>query len=171
MSKLELAIIAGAESKDFLASLSATVDKLEKLVNAASKLKVNVKTKANDDDEEDEDEAEEQETKPAKGRAVRAKSDADDEDSEDDEDDDSDDEAETDDADEDEEEKPTKAAKGKKKKGPTLDDVNDACRAAAKRTSRKEVLRILKKSFKVKSVTDLEEDQYQDVIDEMEIDA
>lgn len=49
-----------------------------------------------------------------------------------------------------------------------MDDVIDACKAAAKETSRDEVLRILKKKFKVTSVQDLDEDQYAAVIKELE---
>ncbi len=53
--------------------------------------------------------------------------------------------------------KPTKAAKAPKL---TLDDVNDACKERCARTNRADVLGILKKNFKVKSVTDLEPTDY-----------
>lgn len=66
-----------------------------------------------------------------------------------------------DDEEEEAEEKPAKAAKSKK--GPTADDVNDACMARAERTNRDEVMTILKK-FKVKSVKDLEESDFEECI-------
>lgn len=67
---------------------------------------------------------------------------------------------------EEEEEKPAKNAKAKKL---TADDVNDACKARARalRGTRAEVLSILKKKFKVKSVSDLEPSQYADAIKAM----
>lgn len=55
---------------------------------------------------------------------------------------------------------PKKNAKGLKL---TVNDVNDACKAKAAKTSRKDVLKILKK-FDVASVTELSADQYGEVI-------
>lgn len=67
------------------------------------------------------------------------------------------------------EEKP----KTKKAKKVTLDDVNDACKARAAavggKEGRAEVLSILKKQFKTSTVTDLKPENYQAVIDAMEI--
>ncbi len=61
----------------------------------------------------------------------------------------------------------------KKAKKITLEDVNEACKARAKATGgkegRAEVLKILKKQFKTESVSSLDEDQYADVIEAMEV--
>ena len=65
-------------------------------------------------------------------------------------------------AEEEEEPAPKKSAKKI-----TVDDINDACKAKAKRTSRDEVLTILKKKFGVRSVTDLIPSQYEGVIKAM----
>lgn len=67
-------------------------------------------------------------------------------------------------------EAPPKKAKGKKSKKITSDDVNDACKKRASGDRRKEVLAILKKQFKTESVSDIEEDQYADVIKAMTVD-
>lgn len=64
-----------------------------------------------------------------------------------------------------EEAPPKKKAKAKKV---TVDDVNDACKARAASGSRAEVLGILKKKFKVASVSELEPEQYAAVIAAME---
>lgn len=64
---------------------------------------------------------------------------------------------------EEEEEEEEIPAKGKKLKL-TLDDVNKACKTAAKNTSRAAVLKLLKKKFQVASVSDLEPAQYKAVI-------
>jgi hypothetical protein len=62
-----------------------------------------------------------------------------------------------------EDEKPAK--KGKTKV--TLDDVNDACKERARNSNRAEALGILKKKFKVDSVSDLKPEQYEAVIKAM----
>jgi hypothetical protein len=60
----------------------------------------------------------------------------------------------------------TKAATKKKY---TANDVNDACKAKAQASDRATVLGILKKKFKVSSVTELKPDQYADVITAMKV--
>lgn len=57
-----------------------------------------------------------------------------------------------------------KPKKGRPKKL-TLDDVNDACKKAAGKTTRAKVLKVLEKKFEVSSVSDLEPAQYEDVIE------
>lgn len=137
--KLELGIMAGAESKAFLVDLTKQIDRLEKLYGGK-------KTAVEADDEETETEVEaaadsdddEDFTPVKKTKAKAAKSFDDDED--------------------DAEEEEVKPAKKAKKI--TLDDVNDACKARAAGGRRKEVLAILKKKFKTESVSTLEPEQY-----------
>jgi hypothetical protein len=67
----------------------------------------------------------------------------------------------------------TPAPAAKKAKKLTIDDVNDACMARSRQIGGKEgrieVLAILKKKFKTTSVTDLEPEQYADVIKVMKV--
>lgn len=64
-----------------------------------------------------------------------------------------------------EEKKPAKTAKAQPKvKKFTVSDVNEACKAKAQTTDRKTVLGLLKKHFKVTSITELDQSQYGDVI-------
>lgn len=69
------------------------------------------------------------------------------------------------DDDDDEEEAPVPKKKASKKKGPTLNDVQDACKKASRKLTREKVLKVLKKKFGVASVSELEPDQYADVIE------
>lgn len=180
--KLELGIMAGAESKAFLVDLTKIVERFEKV---ARTLRSEEEIKAAGGLGEDEEvEDEELEVQPKK-RGPKKKAKAVEEDEENEEDDLSSDDAPDsdkseekekpakrkaksfDDMDEDEseeEEAPKKSAKSKKI---TIDDVNDACMERATRTKRAEVLAILKK-FGVKSVTDLDEEDYSDVIKAMQ---
>jgi hypothetical protein len=57
--------------------------------------------------------------------------------------------------------------KTKKVKDPTYDDVSDACKAAAKRTSFDGVKAILKKKFGTTSLTKIEVEQFAEVIEVM----
>jgi len=57
--------------------------------------------------------------------------------------------------------KPKEKAKAKKW---TVSDVNNACKAKAQATDRKTVLGLLKKHFKVTSITELDQSQYGEVI-------
>ncbi len=74
---------------------------------------------------------------------------------------------------EEETEEEAPAPKSKKAKKITIDDVNDACKARAAATGgkegRNEVLKILKKNFKTESVSALKPEQFQAVIDAMEV--
>lgn len=148
MASLELNLLVGAESKEWLAGLTKQIDRLEKLHSKDDTVKAEVeaevkprakrakKATASFDDIEDE-------VKPAKNSF----DDAGDEDPID--------------MSELKQPKKTKAAKA------TVDDVNDACMTRAQETSRSEVLGILRRQFKVTSVTDLKTEQYADVIEAM----
>lgn len=181
--RVDLGIMAGAESKKFLVELGTIVDRLERVARALrSPEEIEAADKSDDADDTD---SEEEEIKPKRGRPAKTKpkfeeeDDADSDDSEDAEeeeddipvkaskkkagksaafeDDDSEDDAEE------EDEKPA-PKKGRAKKV-TLDNVNDACMERAEQTSRKEVLALLQKNFDIeKSVTELEESDYADVV-------
>jgi hypothetical protein len=167
---MELQILVGAESKEWLKDAEALVNRLEKVLKAIS---TNSSLKGKDivEGEEDEEvtaradnEDDEDFAAPSKKKAgKKAKS------FDDDEDETAELKAAATDDDEDEEfEKPTK----KKAKKLTVDDVNDACKERAAdegggKEGRKVVLGILKKKFKVESVSELEETQYAAVISAM----
>lgn len=160
MAKLEISLLVGAESKEFLKKFADLVERMEAAV--ATKATAPEYTTVEVEETEDED----VEVKPSK-KKPKAKP-AVVEEAEDEEDAVEETEAEEDDESEEEEEEAPKAKPKKKKL--TIDDVNDACKARAKGGKRKEVLNILKKQFKVESVSELDEDQYADVIAAMVID-
>lgn len=151
MAKLELALLVGADSKEFLAQLTDVVERLEAL-----KLDGSIDRKAQAEEiDEDQDEDFTPKTKAAK-KAVK------------DFDEDEDLEAASSDETEDDftDKKTTKKAKKL-----TVDDVNDACKARAAQTGgkegRNEVLAILKKKFKTTSVSELKPEQYAAAISAM----
>ncbi len=165
--KLELGIMAGAESKAWLADLTTQIDRLEKLAGGlAPKGKAKAAPESESDDEDENDDEEEDEdfgSKKTKGKKAASSFD-DDEESEEEEEEEE--EEEDEDEEEEEDEKPAKKAKKL-----TIDDVNDACKARAKGAGKKgrdEVLSILKKKFKVASVTELKPEQYAKAIAAME---
>lgn len=180
MAELKIALLAGAESKQFLSTLTEQIDRLEGLIGKFPKTTGKAVSPADDGDGDDEesveadDDDEDFTAKPAK--TVKKKAAAADFD---DEDEDEEAAVEEDEAVETEEEElppppPKKlAAKGKAKKI-SVNDVNEACkrRAAAggSENGRKEVLAILRKKFKTESVSALSEGQYQACIDAMVID-
>lgn len=150
--KLEIGVIAGAESKQFLVDLTKQIDRLEKLSGGKSlNEKALASAQADDEDEADapeaadaEDEDDGFQAKPAKKKTA---------------------------LDEEEEDEAPAPAPKKKAKKITLDDVNDACKARAKaggKKGRAEVLAILKKKFKTETISDISDDKYQAVIDAME---
>jgi hypothetical protein len=166
MAKLELALLAGDESKRFLADLTDKletmedlVSRLEKAVSGASKAQKTEAAPAEEEPEEAETaDAEDDEDFSAKPKPKKkAGKTFDDEDGE---------EAEPEPQ---PEEKPAKKAKAKKL---TPDDVNDACRARAKAWGKNGVQKvrdILEKKFSTKSVLELEESQYGEVIEAMKV--
>lgn len=191
MAELKVALLVGAESKQWLADATALVNRFEKLVEKSNGTKGTSKSKAVEaESEEDDSEDFEEETskksaaKSSKKKVQKAKDFDDDDDSEDDDSDSAGDEEDSDDAepeaseedsDDDAESEPVKK-KGKAKKL-TSEDVNAACKERVKREiedngssakdARAVVSGILKKKFKVSSVTDLDEDQFAAVIKAM----
>lgn len=177
-----------AKKKDMTADLTAAhlnglrsgIHALEVQITILKQL-LGGKGKVADEEDVDDEDADDEEVdeKPKKGKHKKKAQveEADEEDEEDEdtdedtdedadeEDDDEDDGEEEDAADEEEEdEKPKKKKKGKKSKV-TIDDVNDAAIKLAKELGdRKKVLKLLKKKFKVESVTDLEPSQYEAVV-------
>lgn len=159
--KLEMAMMAGPESKAFLVGLTQQIDRLEMLVGKVGKVgeksattnkpsedddveelapskKANAKASAFDDEEEYEDK--EEKVPPKKV----AKPSFDDE--------------------EEEEEAPKKAQKAKAPKAPTIDDVNDACKAYAQEHGVKATKAFLLKKFKTESVREIPAEKYGDAI-------
>ncbi len=171
--KLEMAILAGDESKSFLAGLTKQIDRLEKAVQSLKSVKPTAVEP--DEEEAEEDDDEDFSAKPAKtGKKAAADFDDDEEETveadEDAESEEAEEDVETDDDEEEAPPAPAKATRGRKPKKVTVDDVNDACKARARaggKNGRAEVLAILKKKFKTESVSELEEDQWQPCIDAM----
>lgn len=162
MPKLELLLLAGAETKEFLADLTAQVDRLEELVKGGALDKKNTATVAPEEDDEEEATPVKKSAKKSKVVEKEEEDEEEDEEAEEEEDEESGDEEEEDEA----------PKKGKTKKV-TVDDVNDACKARAAATGgkegRKEVLAILKKKFKTETVSDLDPAQYAACIAAMEV--
>lgn len=147
---LEIKFLAGHDTKEFLAGLEAITARLEKVARVLRAPEKEAPAVNEAGELEDNEPVRAPASKKAK--TVPAAASFDDEP-----------EAEV------EDEEPAPKSK-KSKKGPTLDDVNDACIERAgqnKKTGRAEVLAILKKEFGVKSVTDLQPSDYQAVIDAM----
>lgn len=157
MPKLELAILVGKESKEWLARLEAAAAKIEKASGKKPSKTVDDEDETtNDDGDEDEKPVKNKKKKPVDDEDDDVEVDlSDDEDStdddgdgdssDDDEDGSEDDEGET----EDEDEKPAK----KKPSGPTLKEVGDAFKRYAGKKSRADALSIIKK-FKLKNIND-----------------
>jgi hypothetical protein len=171
--KLELAVLAGSESKAFLVGLTKQIDRLEKISKGLTG-----STEIRDASEED-DEDEDFSSKPAKKKSASFEEDEETEETEEteesEEDEETDEEEETEETDEDEDEPApvqTKKGRGRPKKL-TVDDVNDACKTKAASIGGKEgrtaVLTILKKKFKTQSVSELKPDQYQACIEAMAV--
>lgn len=178
--RLEIAVLAGAESKAWLAGFTQQVDRLEKI---AKKLggAAPAETDADDDAGDDGEEAAPKKS-AKKAPAKKAAAKADDDDFNDDAGDDgdagdsddfSDDagggEGDDDFGDDGDDEPAPKKAPAKKEKAPALKhkDVVAACKEAAGRSNRATVLSMLKKKFKVSSTTDLKAEQYAEAIEEL----
>lgn len=168
--KMEIAVLAGAESKQFLVDLTKQIDRLEALTGTKG-LSASVKKSAPVPGDENMPDADEDFAPKAKKTTAATKFD-DDEDAApvakktaapvEDEDSDGDFMA-----------PPVKTAAKAKAKKLTVDDVNDACKAKAVSIGgaegRKEVLGILKKKFKTQSVSELQPEQYAEAIAAMEV--
>jgi hypothetical protein len=188
MAKLEIALLVGHESKEFLSKLTTQLDRLEAL---SEKLPAG---EVEDEDVEDADEEEEDDEDFAPKKATASKKSAksfdDDDDAEEeddvDEDDGEDEDDEVEDAEEDadeeeddgdDEEPPKKGHKAKAKpaakkgkgKKLTQDDCNDAakklCIAWGGKTGRPKVLKFMKKHFKVETTQDLKPEQYESFVE------
>ncbi len=177
MGKLELAILVGDESKKWLTNLTKQVDRLEELVGKLDTTGVGEATEALAEDLEDDDDDEEAPPKKNKKKHIEV-----DEDDDEDETDDSDDEKDSDESEEDsesqdeddeesEEDEAPKSKKGKVKKM-TADDCQDAAKGLAASIGgadgRAKVKELLKKKFKVTSVSDLKPEQYAKFVEVME---
>lgn len=168
--KLEMAILAGDESKKFLVGLTNQLDRLETLVGRLE----NTKKKANAAEEEDEteevdadvdaDEDDEDEEIVPKKAAKKKKVEL--EDDEDDEDEEPAEEEDTDEDDDDEDEPaPVAAKKSKKTKAVDAADCSDAAKAllramGGQKKHRDAIKKLMKKKFKVESTSELEPEQY-----------
>jgi len=163
--KLELAILAGAESKAFLADLTTQIDRLEKLTSGKSIKDIENESEIPEETYGAEDEVEDDDfgVKPTKNAKKSQASVFEDEE----------DDSGVEELNFKETAKAPKAAPKKAKaKKVTLDDVNDACMARAMAGGKngfKEVKGILKKKFKTESISELEESQYQECIDAMAV--
>ncbi len=169
--KMEIAVLAGAESKQFLVDLTKQIDRLEALTGTKG-LSASVKKTAPVPGDENMPDVDEDFAPKAKVKSAAAAKFEDDETEDappvktkakaapvEDEDDGGDFMA-----------APKTKAKAKKL---TVDDVNDACKAKAASIGgaegRKEVLSILKKKFKTQSVSELQPEQYAEAIAAMEV--
>lgn len=164
MAKLEIELLAGPETKAALCKLEALVERLE----AAACMNL---PKAEFEDEKEEAEAEDQDDEdftaaaPAKkkGKKEKAKSFDDDEETE---------EVVAEEEWEAEEDVPSSLKKTgetkvkTKAKKITLDDCNDAAKALASsiggKPGREKVLALMKKHFGTQSVSELDDDQYEE---------
>lgn len=163
--KLEVAMLVGAESKQFLMDLTKIVERMEKATGKAAPMSTKTKAAsapAIEDEEEMEAATEEddEDFKPKKSAGKKAAAAAFEDDDE---------PVEEPEAEEDEDfttPAPKKAAAKTKKL--TIDDANDACKTRAARTGgkegRAEVLAILKKNFKTQSVTDVKPEDYEKLV-------
>lgn len=161
--RLELGIIAGDNTKTFLADLTNIVERFEKAADRLSSSPTNKKTKITQDDLVVTEEASEpwDTTKEKKKKVANGQSFDDAEEETGREDEDTHEEENDDEEEEKEASPPAKKAKAvKKEKLPTLEDCNDAAMECAGRTNRANVLSILKKHFNVKSITSLEKTDY-----------
>lgn len=187
--KLDMAILAGPESKQFLVELTRQIDRLERITNHFNGAKNPVEAEETPEVDDDEDDDEE-EVVPAPKAVKKSKAppapksfdedDADEEEtveaaeSEDDEDEEAAAPAVSDDDDDEDEgftEPAPKAKKGAKAaKKLTMDDVNDACKERARgEGGRDAVLKILQKKFKTKTVRSLKPEQFQSCIEAMKV--
>ncbi len=152
--EIESKILVGAESKAWLADVQGVLERMEKVARILRSPEEN-DAASDDAPEADEDGVEndagfEEAPKAAKGKGAAKKQAA----SFDDADEEEQEEEAEEEAEEQEDE--PKAAKGKAATKLTVDDLNDAAMQCAQRTNRANVLALMKKNFKVKSVTEIE---------------
>lgn len=161
MAKLELQLLVGAESKEWLAGVENVLERLEKVAATLTALPATAKNAKQAEEDFDEDEqaaaTEDEDTDFAATKKTAKKTKAA-----------FDEDEETVEASEDEESEDFTEPTTKKAKKLTVEDVNDACKKRASKTGgkegRTEVLGILKKKFKTTSVSELKPEQYAAVI-------
>lgn len=166
--KLEIALLAGDETKKFLHSLTKQIDRLEALSKISPEAEDDTEAFANDENDNDFEAKQ-----PSKSKAAKASFDDGDEDEAESEDakDEGDDEEQAEvEEEETEDEEPPLAAKKKAKKL-TVDDCNDAAKELARsiggKPGREKVLSLMKKYFKTESVSELKSEQYAKFIEVM----
>jgi hypothetical protein len=150
MAKLELALLCGEESKNFLAQLTKQIDRLEECCGKICDVKP---PQTDMEDRKAEEDEEDFSAKPVKA-SKKAKADFDDDEDAEEEEGEADAEVL--------EDEPVKKAKPKKL---TSDDCNDAAKTLAKsiggKEGREKVLGLMKKHFKTESVSELKPEQYE----------
>lgn len=175
--KLEVAMLVGAESKAFLQDLTEQLDRMEKLAAQIKGAPVKAAAPVETEDEEvDETPAPKAKRgRPAKVKAAVVDDDDDfEEEDEENEEEEVDDEEADDEETEDEEEAPAPVKAKAKAKKITIDDVNDACKAFARengggKAGRDAALKILKKHFKVTSLSEIAPENYAKIIQLMAV--
>lgn len=169
MAKLEVALLVGSESKQWLAEATRIVEKMEALLQKVEDATEDVKKESDDVDEDFPSDSPKKFPK-AKVVPLKAKDVTFDDEWKDDEETSAKDPSDGPEEDEDFIAPPPKKDKVK---ALTSEDVNEACKARAARTGgkagREEVLTILKKKFKTQSISDLKEDSYAAVIAAMKV--
>lgn len=164
--RLELGIMAGAESKVWLADLTKQIDRLERLTSGKG-LKADASEDADTDEAEEVEAAEtddaEEDFAPKVKKAAKKTAAAFEEETE---------EA-AEETEEEEESFVAPAKKAKKAAKVTLDDVNDACKARARAVGGKKgieaVKAILLKKFKTDSITKIKEENYPAIVAAMAV--
>lgn len=168
MAKLEIALLAGAESKNFLLDLTTQIDRLEKitksLTDAVKKDSASLPPEEDVDTDDDSDfEEPKAKSKPPKKKESNSFDDEDEED-EDEIDEAQIEETEIEEGDDFEAEEPPKKRKAKKV---TIEDCNDAAKELAKSKGREKVLALMTKHFKTRSVSEVKADDYAKFVEVM----
>ena len=170
MAQLNISLLAGDESKKFLAGLTKQIDRLEALTAKLPTAEAEEAT----EDEDEEELVPKSKKAPAKKAAAKFEDDDEDDDAEADaeeetDEDETEEEAETEDEDDGDFKKP--AAKKTAAKKLTVDDCNDAAKAKAAsiggKKGRETVLALMKKHFKTESVSELKPEQYAKFVEVM----
>ena len=168
-ARLEVAMLVGAESKQWLLDLTKLVERMEKVTGK--------KTKTSEPEDKEEEVSEDDDFAPAakkRGRPKKAASFDDEEEETELAADDGAEDAEDEDEEETDEISAADLRKSTKAKKVTLDAVNDACKArvasimeraeCSGKEARGKVLLLLKRKFGVESVSELKPAQYADVV-------
>jgi len=148
--KLEVAMLVGPESKAFLATLAELVERMEAATAATTTTtKKKAAPVATDEDDTDVEADEDEDFAPPKKTAAKKAAAS---------------------FDEDEDDAPP--VKKTKKAKVTVEDVNDAAKARAKaggKNGRAEVLKILKKGWKTESISEIDPEDYEAVLEALTV--